>query len=297
MMDLQRALKEPRLMKALTGLTPQEFQRLLVTFAPLLEEEAQAKTRERKPGAGKKGALRQSPLRKLFFILLYVKIYPTFDVAGFFYDVHRTRPHKWTRQLLPLLRKTLGRELAFPERQIRSVEEFLQKFPEAKDLFIDGTERPRRRPKKGKAQRRHYTGKKKRHTRKNIVWVDEKKRILLLSPTKHGGLHDKKASDKNGGLHFIPSDVHIWTDTGFLGHQRDHPNVHMPKKSSKYHPLTAEQRQENSIISGLRIVVEHAIGGMKRFGAAADICRNRQGWDDELMGVCAGLWNFHLQRP
>jgi hypothetical protein len=178
---------------------------------------------------------------------------------------------------------------------VPSVDEFLRKFPEAKDLFIDGTERPRRRPKKGKAQKKHYAGKKKRPTRKNIVWVDEKKRILLLSPTKHGRLHDKKASDKNGGLHFVPEGIHVWMDTGFLGHQRDHPNVHMPKKASKKHPLTEQQREKNRIISGLRIVVEHAIGGMKRYGAAADICRNHHGWDDELMGVCAGLWNFHLK--
>lgn len=294
-MQIQRALKEPRLMKALTGLAPEEFHRLLLTFAPLLREEAHRKPRERKPGAGKKGALRQSPEQKLFFMLLYVKIYPTFDVAGFMYDVHRSRPHKWVKQFLPLLRKTLGREIVFPERQIHSVEEFFLKFPEAKDLFIDGTERPRRRPKKGKTQRKHYTGKKKRHTRKNVVWVDEKKHILLLSPTKHGRLHDKKASDKNGGLHFVPEDVHIWTDTGFLGHHKDHPNVHMPKKGSKYHPLTEAERAENRVISGLRIVVEHAIGGMKRFGAAADICRNWNGWDDELMSVCAGLWNFHLK--
>lgn len=294
-MQLSHALKEPRLMKALTGLTPEEFHRLLLTFAPLLSEEAYRRKRQRKPGAGKKGALQQSPEQKLFFILFYCKAYPTFDVAGFIYEVHRTRTCQWAKQFLPLLRKTLGREIVFPERQIRSVEEFFQKFPEAKDIFIDGTERPKQRPKQNKAQKKHYTGKKKRHTRKNVVWVDEKKRILLLSPTKHGSLHDKKASDKNGGLHFVPNKTHIWTDTGFLGHQKDHHNVHMPKKGSKHHPLTEAEKEENRIVSHFRIVVEHAIGGMKRYRAAADICRNHNGWDDQLMGVCAGLWNFHLK--
>ncbi len=282
-------------MKALTGLTPEEFSRLLVSFAPLLAQEAHRKPRQRGVGGGRKGGLRQDPSRKLFFILFYVRVYPTFDVAGFFYDVHRSRPHKWTKQLLPLLRETLGREVVFPERQIKSVEEFLRKFPQAKDLFIDGTERPRRRPVKGKAQRKHYTGKKKRHTRKNIVWADENRRILLLSPTKNGRLHDKRASDKNGGLSCVPADVHVWTDTGFLGHQREHPHLHMPKKGSKHHPLTEAEKEENRIISSLRIIVEHAICGMKRFRAAADICRNWNGRDDELMGICAGLWNFHLK--
>jgi len=39
------------------------------------------------------------------------------------------------------------------KRQIRSVEDFLKAFPEAKEVFIDGTERPIQRPKRqGKAE-------------------------------------------------------------------------------------------------------------------------------------------------
>jgi hypothetical protein len=34
-----------------------------------------------------------------------------------------------------------------PEKKINSMEEFLEKFPEAKDLFVDGVERPIQRPK------------------------------------------------------------------------------------------------------------------------------------------------------
>ena len=37
----------------------------------------------------------------------------------------------------------------------------------------------------------------------------------------------------------------------------------------------SSDKQNNRIISGLRIIVEHAIGGMKRFKAASDIYRNR----------------------
>lgn len=34
-----------------------------------------------------------------------------------------------------------------PPKRISSMEEFLLKFPEAKDLFVDGVERPIQRPK------------------------------------------------------------------------------------------------------------------------------------------------------
>jgi len=282
-------------MKALTGVLPSEFRTLLVSFEALLYEEAHKKKRLRKFGGGSKGALEKDPAQKLFFALFYLKVYPTYDVAGFFYDVDRSRPCKWAKQLLPLLRKTLGRELVFPERQIHSVEEFLRKFPGVKDLFIDGTERPRRRPKKGKTQRKHYSGKKKRHTRKNIVWSDEDGKILLVSPSKAGSAHDKRLHDKNGGLHGVPNDVHKWTDTGFLGIQKDAPNVHMPKKASKHHPLTEKEKEDNRIISGLRVLSEHAIGGMKRFRAVSDVYRNHGGFDDLLVSLSAGLWNFHLR--
>ena len=44
--------------------------------------------------------------------------------------------------------------------------------------------------------------------------------------------------------------------------------------------LTFEQKQQNKIISGIRMTVEHAIGGMKRFKSTVDIYRNKAGQDD-----------------
>ena len=59
--------------------------------------------------------------------------------------------------------------------------------------------------------------------------------------------------------------------------------------------MTAEQKENNRIISGIRVVSEHAIGGFKRFKAASDIYRNKlTNFDDLLTEVSIGLWNFHL---
>jgi len=70
--------------------------------------------------------------------------------------------------------------------------------------------------------------------------------------------------------------------------------VQIPHKKPKGGSLTKEQKQENKVISGIRVTVEHAIGGMKRFGCTSQIFRNRRGQDDQMMAICAGLWNFHL---
>ncbi|HEY6736654.1 MAG TPA: transposase family protein [Candidatus Saccharimonadia bacterium] len=68
-------------------------------------------------------------------------------------------------------------------------------------------------------------------------------------------------------------------------------------KATKNKPQTQEQKASNRIIAGIRIVSEHAIGGMKRYRAAAEVYHNhRPTMDDLHMRVSAGLWNFHLQQ-
>ena len=69
----------------------------------------------------------------------------------------------------------------------------------------------------------------------------------------------------------------------------------VPKKKQKNGFLTPEEKEDNSLISSIRIKVEHAIGGVKRLGVATNIFRGRFGSDDRFTFVSAALWNFHLQ--
>lgn len=282
-------------MKALIGMSYQEFLELLPAFERELYQYAVHKQgRKRKVGAGKKGHLKTSA-DKLFFILLYLKTYPTFDVLAFFSDKGRGRSCEAVHLYLHILEKALGKKIVLPERKITSVEEFLEKFPEVKDVFVDGTERRIQRPKKAKQNKRTYSGKKKAHTRKNIIVADEKKRILVVSPTKPGRRHDKRLSDRINLMNHIPKDVGIWTDSGFQGIQDMHPNTLVAKRGRKNKPLTQAEKRENRVISSFRIVAEHAIGGMKRYRVMTDVLRNKIGiFDDRIAVVAAGLWNYHL---
>lgn len=294
-MNLDNLFQNDRRTKALLGLSKQEFDDLLPLFEQaLISLRYEWKPgRERKLGGGRKGILKTSA-HKLACILIYVRIYPTFDVLGFLTDRDRTRAFRSVQTFLPALERTLKRRLIFPERKITSVEEFFEKFPEAKDVFLDGTERRKERPKNQKQQRKLYSGKKKGTMKKTLVLSDEKRRILLMTPSKSGRRHDKRLADKEDIARAIPPDVTLWTDTGFQGLQ--HPNVIMPKKATKHHPLTDEERAENRVISGIRVLSEHAISGFKRFRAAADTLRNHlPNFDDRLNRVAAGLWNLHLE--
>lgn len=287
----------PRLCKALTGLSKLEFDALLPGFTQSWQViHASKENRQRKIGGGKKGKL-PTMADKLAFVLLYLKCYPTFDLLGFLTGRERTRSCRSVQTLLPVLEMALGRQLVLPKRKISSVEEFFNTFPEAKEVFIDGTERPVQKSKKLKKRNKLYSGKKKGTTRKTVVVNDANRRILLLTPTKSGRRHDKRIADKYDVVKIIPPAVAVWTDTGFQGIQHAHPNTVMPEKATKNKPLTPNQKQNNRIISGIRVISEHAIGGMKRLKAASDIYRNKlPNLDDTFTLLAAGLWNFHLEQ-
>ena len=294
-MNIKPALRSNRSCLALTGVNVAEFQSLVSLFTSVYKEEkikANPK-RVRKYGGGRIGGLKTVD-EKLFFTLMYLKTYPTFDVASFFTGINRSNSYRAIKFLLPALEITLGRQLVLPRRQIHSVEEFLLLFPEVKDVFLDGTDRRVQRPKNKKKQNKLYSGKRKATTRKNIVVSDEKRRILYLSPTKSGRRHDKRLGDKMG-LGSLPSEVSAWVDTGFQGLQKNHPNTQIPRKRSRDKPLSEEDKENNRLISSFRVTVEHAIAGMKRLRSTTDVYRNkRANFDDTLNLLSAGIWNYHL---
>ena len=197
-------------------------------------------------------------------------------------------------KLLPLLEIALDRRFVLPKRQIATIAEFISLFPEVQDIFVDATERPIQRPTNYKKQNRLYSGKKKRHTRKSTIVNDENKRILVLTKTTRGSMHDKRQFDKSGLGNSIPKNVTVWTDTGYQGLCNNYDLDHIqPKKRTKGKALTPEEKQSNKTISSIRVVNEQAIGGIKRMKSAADIYRNRiAGTDDKFMVVSAGIWNL-----
>ena len=88
MLKIDSALRSPRLMSSLTGMKPNEFILLLSVFEKILLESVNNKARKRAVGAGRKGVLKDAKM-KLFYSLLYLKVYPTYDVASFIFGVDK----------------------------------------------------------------------------------------------------------------------------------------------------------------------------------------------------------------
>ena len=128
--------------------------------------------------------------------------------------------------------------------------------------------------------------------------------IVFLGRTLSGHNHDDTMLKQE----FPPevdwfADLHVRVDRGYLGIQSDYRGDQLdiptkkPRKSQK-HPnpqLSDEQRAANTALSRGRIVIEHAIGGMKRYAILVQTFRNRiENFEDDVIGVCAGLWNLVL---
>lgn len=145
---------------------------------------------------------------------------------------------------------------------------------------------------------------KKRHTLKNTVMSTRDKVIVFLGRTFSGHNHDYTMLKEE-----LPpeqdwfADLKVLVDLGYLGIQKDYTGEHIqvptrkPRKSQK-HPdpqLTEAQKAANRAISRIRIFVENAIGGIKRYNILVQRFRNhRKDFDDTVIGICAGLWNFSL---
>lgn len=166
MLNIERALKQDRLLRAMTGLNRKAFEALLPTFSTIYDKQVRDSPRKRAFGGGRKARL-CSPQDKLFYILFYFKCYPTFDLAGLLFDIDRAQAHYWMHRLQPILESALGEKKVLPERKLNSIEDFMERFSGVERIMIDGTERPIQRPQDPDQQKLNYSGKKRRHTRKH----------------------------------------------------------------------------------------------------------------------------------
>jgi hypothetical protein len=138
MLNLDRILNQDRLTRAITGLNRKAFEELLPSFTAAYQQSLvkPAGERQRAPGGGRKPTLRTIS-EKLLYILLYCKCYPTFDLLSGLFNFDRSCAHDWVHRLLPILETTLGYKQLLPERQIRSIEEFLERFPDVREGIND----------------------------------------------------------------------------------------------------------------------------------------------------------------
>ncbi len=98
--------------------------------------------------------------------------------------------------------------------------------------------------------------------------------------------------------------LQVPADLGYQGTVSDYSgeNIGIPHKKprkSKKNPVTSlsdEQKAENRALRRIRILVENAVCGLKRYNILVHQFRNhRKNFDDDAVGIAAALWNFNLR--
>jgi len=302
---------KPEAFLAFTGLNPEEFQILLQAFTTAWELYVQqnslpAELRQRDYGGGRKARLATCE-EKLLFILVYFKTYPLQEVLAFHFDMSQGQACQWIHILSEVLRLALSELGHTPERDPQKVKELLESYidesqgspgdeTETENFAIDGTERRRQRPKDQEEQKRFYSGKKKTHTVKNNVIVTlGHRKVEYLGCTWEGKKHDKNICDEEG--HEFPEGSTLYKDTGFQGYEPAGVDTRQPKKKPWGGELTAQEKEQNSLISRIRIIVEHVICGIKRCRIVKEVFRNtKDRFDDLVMEIACGLHNFRTEQ-
>src|SRR5256885_14983484 len=142
--------EHPKLLRAMTSLTQEEFEQLLPSFHKAWETYVQQayvdrEGRQRQYGGGKPEETLVTLEDKLLFILYYVKAYPLQEILAFEFGMVQSTANEWIQILSEVLKKALDHGEYLPERDPKQLETVLAS--ETESMYgIDGTERARQRP-------------------------------------------------------------------------------------------------------------------------------------------------------
>jgi len=145
-----------------------------------------------------------------------------------------------------------------------------------------------------KKQRYYYSGKKERHTIKSQVVIDKAQQEIICTSFSNGKKHDFRLF-KESKVRF-QTKTEVLTDTGYQGLHRLHPHSRLPKKKTKKHPLTREDKLRNKQLASQRALNENVIGVLKRFKIIADKYRHRRKGFGLRFNLIAEIYNDELQK-
>lgn len=248
----------------------------------------------------------RSSRQKLFFILYFFKVNPLQEVAAATFVMNQSQISRWRKVLTPILLaalKDMGLHAARNTDELTRLFRSRQRQTEPSDqvgsFHLDATERPIERNLDHTAQKNDYSGKQHGHTTKNTVICDEKQFVHYVGPTWRGAVHDKAMVDMEE-LDLSAAEFNeLWfsKDSGYQGYRIPGQVHHIePYKAFRGKPLTAIQKEMNKWISPIRVIVENAIGGIKRVRLGAEKLRHFiQDKADQIIDVATALHNFRVR--
>ncbi len=284
MLRFAKLAHRPRKLYRMTGLTQEQFSLLTRRLQPVWEaaerDRLSRPARKRAIGAGRRYRL-SGMADKLLALLVFYRFCLTDEMMSWIFGLDASNVCRLRNKLAPLLEKAADPSLRIPLRlrippgakKISTWEDLLKVCPDFADVVTDATKQPRQRPPK-RTQRRGYSGKKKRHTIKTQITANAKGKVLEVTGSYPGRVHDYRIFRHEGTAGALPSACFHFADLGYDGSQGDYPDRTMilPFKRRRNHrKLTPFERRFNRWQAKVRIRVEHVLSRMKKYQVLAPV--------------------------
>lgn len=307
MITCQKLFNKPNKLMRFTGLTVSQYSVLVEKLKPLWEN-AEFKrlwrtNRKRDLGAGRKYKV-ESLEDKLLVILIWYCTYTVLELLGWIFQLDATNIGRLIGKLTPLLEQaadpvllTYLKAAQKRQRKIRTWDEFVNEFPDLAEIIIDSTEQRRRRPTNKRRQKHVYSGKKHAHTIKTQITISRRGRIIDVSKSYSGRIHDKTVLDKEKTLSRLPRKTRKRMDKGYDGVRQEYPasNIILPYKRRRNSlPLSRGQKQANTIRARERVIGENTIARLKKYAILSEKYRSIESSYNQHFRNIAALCNFRL---
>ncbi len=288
---------QPSVFRHLTGLTVAAFDELAAELAPAVAAARRKRLDrpDRRRAVGGGDVFDLATADQLLLTVVWLRQYPTNEVLGFLFGVSDSTASRARARCLPALERAGKDTMRMPDPGVarrKRLPALLKDTPGLAvviDSFEQRTQRPKRR------QRAYYSGKKKAHTLKTQVGVDEESgRIVDVSDSVPGRWADIKLLKKSRLMGRLPEGVGGIGDLGYVGIGDVHPAGACPRRKPRGKPRPPEDVRYNRAFSRRRVVVEHAIGRLRRVRAVAGVNRHRRQGHAARVRAVAGLVNRML---
>jgi DDE superfamily endonuclease/Helix-turn-helix of DDE superfamily endonuclease len=291
--------QHPAVFRSMTGLTVEAFDRMLAELLPAFH--AQRRQRldrpDRRRAFGGGDAFDLEPADQFVLAIVWLRHYPTQECLGYLFGVSDSSALRAVRRCLPVLEQAGRDSMRLPDPgrgRRRDLPALLKETPDLAviiDTFEQRTQRPRRR------QRAWYSGKKKAHTIKSQVAVDEDGRVVDVGESRPGRWADLKVFQRSGlAGKLIRAGVGGLGDLAYVGIDGLRPGLRgaTPRRKPRGHERPEADRRYNRAFARRRIKVEHGINRLRRYQALSQVDRHRRRQHTARVRAVAGLVNWML---
>jgi len=292
----------PTVFLKMTGLRLNEFASLLDDMLPRFAAAEQRRLhriqRRRASGGGRHANL--APRDQILLAVIWLRQYPTNEVLGFLFGVSDSTVSRLINRLVPLLEASGKDTMRMPDpgrKHRKELDTLLAETPELA-VIIDTFEQRVQRCKNRADADAHFSGKKKQHTLKGQVAVDEDEGTVCdVSESVVGPTADLTVLKQSGLLSRLPEGVGAIGDLAYIGIAEAHPAGlgATPRRKPRGKDRPPEDIAFNRAFAKRRIRVEHTIGRMRRYQSLSQTDRHHRRNHTARTRAVAGLVNRQIR--